>query len=419
LSQGGARPVADVRALRPEDDLEAVLDVTRAAFGPLDAAARTRRLAALRAGVSGGRCYAAFEGPRPVAFAEFNDMVQWWHGRPVKMAGVGGVSVAPEKRGRGVGRALMTELLQVIAGHGYPLSALYPATAPIYRSLGWELAGSLYRGVIPARSLVSLHPAGAHPAGAHPAGAEPAGAEPALRRAGPADAEQVIAVIGAVHESARHCGPATRDVESVRRWLGEEDLFCYLAGDGFLAYGWQGDREILVRTALAGSAPTARAIWSVVGSHSSTADQVVAFLAPSDPVGWLTREPDVGLAQRWPWMLRVVDAAAAVSERGFPSAAELAVTLRLDDARLPRNAGLWTLRVGGGRGSFEPVITQGGAALPPAGPVRLGARGFAAMYAGVPMATLRAAGLAEGGQAAADEALDCAFAGTAFLLDEF
>jgi GNAT superfamily N-acetyltransferase len=404
LTPAGARPSADIRAVRPEDDLGAQLDLGRAAFGPLDAAASTRRLAAVQAGVSGGRCYAAFDGPRPVAAAEFNDMVQWWHGRPVPMAGVGGVSVAPEQRGRGVGRALMTELLQVIADQGYPLSALYPATAPIYRSLGWELAGSHYRGVIPARSLLSPHPAGARPA---------------LRRAGPADAEQVIAVIGAVHESARHCGPATRDAESVRRWLGEEDLFSYLASDGFLAYGWHGDREILVRAALAGSAPTTRALWSMVGSHSSTADRVVAFLPPGDPVGWLTREPDVSLAERWPWMLRVVDAAAAVSGRGFPAAAELAVTLRLDDAQLPRNAGDWTLRVSGGRGSLEPLRTQGGEAAPPAGLVCLGARGFAAMFAGVPMATLRAAGLADGGAAAADEALDCAFAGTAFLLDLF
>jgi predicted acetyltransferase len=229
----------------------------------------------------------------------------------------------------------------------------------------------------------------------------------------------VIAVIGAVHESARHCGPATRDVESVRRWLGDEDLFSYLAADGFLAYGWHGDREILVRAALAGSAPTTRALWSVVGSHSSTADRVLAFLAPDDTVRWLTREPDVGLAERWPWMLRVVDAAAAVSGRGFPGAVEVTVTLRLDDAQLPRNAGAWMLRVAGGRGSLEPLVTEGAAAVSPAGPVRLGARGFAAMYAGVPMATLRAAGLAEGGDAAADEALDCAFAGTAFLLDAF
>jgi hypothetical protein len=35
------------------------------------------------------------------------------------------------------------------------------------------------------------------------------------------------------------------------------------------------------------------------------------------------------------------------------------------------------------------------------------------------MATLRGAGLAAGGAAAADEALDCAFPASAFLLDEF
>ena len=44
----------------------------------------------------------------------------------------------------------MTALLGVIAGRGYPLSVLYPATAPIYRSLGWELAGGLYRAAVPA-----------------------------------------------------------------------------------------------------------------------------------------------------------------------------------------------------------------------------------------------------------------------------
>jgi predicted acetyltransferase len=413
-ASAGPPSSADIRALRPGDDLEAQLDLGRRAFGPLDEAGRARRLAALEAAASGGRCYAAFDGPRAVAGAEFNDMLQWWHGRAVRMAGVGGVTVAPEERGRGVGTALMAELLWVIASRGYPLSVLHPATAPIYRSLGWELAGGLYRAMIPARSLASLPPASIPP------GSLPDPPPPGLRRAGPGDAEHVIAVIGAVHRSARHCGPTTRDAASVARWLSDESLFCYLAADGFLAYGWHGGgREILVRLALADSAPTARAIWSVVGSHASIAERVLAVLAPDDPVSWLTREPDVGLAKLYPWMLRVVDAAAAVSGRGFPAAAELAVTLRLDDAQLPGNAGLWTLRVGGGEGSLRPSITDAGAAVPPAGPVRLGARGFAALYAGIPMATLRGAGLAAGGDAAAEEALDCAFAGPAFLLDEF
>ena len=170
---------------------------------------------------------------------------------------------------------------------------------------------------------------------------------------------------------------------------------------------------------LAGSAETTRAIWSIVGSHSSIAKRVLAYLIPDDPVAWLTREPVVGLADRKPWMLRVVDAAAAISGRGFPAVAELAVTLRLDDEQLPANAGLWTLRLGGGEGSLRPAGTDSGAAIPPAGPVRLGARGFAALYAGVPMSTLRGAGLAAGGDAAADEALDSAFAGSAFMLDAF
>ena len=72
------------------------------------------------------------------------------------MAGVASVKVAPEYRGRGIGRQLMTALLALIAERGYPVSALYPATMPLYRSLGWELAGGKYQASVPARSLWSL-----------------------------------------------------------------------------------------------------------------------------------------------------------------------------------------------------------------------------------------------------------------------
>jgi hypothetical protein len=49
----------------------------------------------------------------------------------------------------------------------------------------------------------------------------------------------------------------------------------------------------------------------------------------------------------------------------------------------------------------------------------MGARGFAALYAGIPMATLRLAGLAAGGNPVADSELDGAFAGSSFMLDSF
>ena len=51
----------------------------------------------------------------------------------------------------------MTALLDAAAERGYPLSALYPATMPIYRSLGWELAGGKYVATVPARSLRDAH----------------------------------------------------------------------------------------------------------------------------------------------------------------------------------------------------------------------------------------------------------------------
>src|SRR5262249_37058657 len=99
---------------------------------------------------------------------------------------------------------------------------------------------------------------------------------PALRRAGPQDAEAAIGVLGAVHEAARHYGPCTRDAESVRRWLSQPDLFCYLAPDGFVGYGWRGDsaEEIMVYTLQAASAPTARALWGIVASHATVTEMV-------------------------------------------------------------------------------------------------------------------------------------------------
>ena len=73
-----------------------------------------------------------------------------------------------------------------------------------------------------------------------------------------------------------------------------------------------------------------------------------------------------------------------------------------------------------------PAPNGSGSLLPPSAaspdgqtPLALGARGLAALYAGTPVATLRRAGLAEGGSPAADAALDGAFAATPYMLDAF
>ncbi len=415
-----------IRRITPDDDVEELLDLARRAFGPFGGEARARRLADAGESIAAGRHLGAFDGGRMLAAAKYFDMVQWWHGRSLPMAGVAGVTVAPEARGRGLGRALMTELVGQIAARGYPLSVLYPATAMVYRRVGYELAGGQYRVTIPARSLRSLLPPDV-PAGhgsparhGSPGGPRSPDEPPGLRRAGPADAAQISAVVGAVHEAVRDCGPARFDDGVTAQLLDDENVFCYLAHDGFLAYRWHGgNSEVLVLCAVAGSASTARGLWSVVASHDSMAGTVRGYVGPADPVSLLTREPDVSLARHQPWMLRVVDAGAAIAGRGFPAAAQAAAALRIDDGMLPANAGLWRLSVSGGKGDLSRYETDGPAGLPPADPLVLGPRGFAALYAGTPVAALRLAGLAAGGDPAADAALDGAFAGTAFMLDYF
>jgi predicted N-acetyltransferase YhbS len=409
LSQAG-QPLT-VRALHAGDDLDAELDLQHRAFGPIST--RDAWLDELAAYVADTRLYGVWDGQDQVGSALYHDMRQWWHGRPLPMAGVGGVKIAPEARGRGAGRALMTGLLGAMAERGYLLSVLYPATAYFYRSLGWELAGGQYRAEIPGRSLGSLRPA-------DPLLTGPAGSPPAVRRAGPGDADRVIATLGAIYAAARDCGPCTEDPASVRRWLAEPGIFAYLAEDGFLAYGWRGSaHEIRVQVLQAASARTTRALWGVVGSNATVTEIVRAYVGPADPITWLTQDDDVGMDRHHSWMLRVLDARAAIAARGFPATAQTRVALELSDPDLPANAGAHILTVAAGQGSLVRGDTNPTPRSPSAAPVSLGPRGFAAMFAGVPMATLRRAGLASGGDPDADTGLDCAFAAQPYLLDYF
>ena len=375
--------------------------------------ARARRRALLDAGIAGRRIFGAFQGGQLVASARWHDMRQWWHGRSMPMAGVAGVMVAPEHRGRGVGRALMTEVLAALASRGYPVSVLYPATTPIYRSLGWELAGGQYRVSLPARSLRTLLAPDISRNTPGTLADAPAGGDHAapFRRATPDDAATVVEVVGRAHELARQCGPNTRDAASVAAWLADPDIFAYLAADGFLAYRWHGS-EIFVERMVAASERTVRELWSVVASHSSVADTVTARLGPADPLFWLTREPDADLRHHEMWMLRLVDVPEAIAARGFPMSAQLSLPLWIEDGSRPGNSGLWELSVTGGRGTMvrHPEATK---------PLTIGPRGLAALYGGTPMASLRMAGLATGGDPVADSELDGAFGGASFLLDNF
>jgi predicted acetyltransferase len=394
-----------IRALEPGDGTDALFDLRCRAFGPFPGGDRALWQQEQEPVIREQRYLGAFDGARLVAAARFHDMTQWWYGRAVPMAGVASVAVGPQERGRGVGRSLMTALLEVIASRGYPVSVLYPSTMPIYRALGWEIAGTSYEAVFAAHALRSLATSAAPP-----------GRAAGLRRAGPGDAAQAREVLGRVHAAARDCGPSVRDEATIRLALGDENEYVYLADDGMLACTWRdGGDQLFVHTAVAASEQTTRALWAIVASHCWIADTVRARVAPADPVWWLSRDPIADIVDHDDWMLRVVDPVAAIAARGFPPAADLAIFLQITDAARAGNCGLWRLAVSGGSGSLSRVRPADGEAIS----ITLSERGLAALYAGAPVATLRRSGLVAGGDAQADALLDGAFAAAPFMLDRF
>ncbi|MEV4061368.1 GNAT family N-acetyltransferase [Nonomuraea dietziae] len=373
------------------DDLEAVLDTRVRSFGPLDGDPESW-FALARAALEQGRFLGVFDGSRLAAAARLPGFTQWWHGRPQPMAGVAGVVVNPEDRGRGVGRQLMRAVLARAAELGEAVSALYPATTQIYRSLGWEHAGAENAVTLSPEALRTIRPT-----------------EPVkIRRMGPDDAAEVIAILGRVHAANRASGPICWDESSWRRFLGAKDDFLYLADDGFVAYSWE-DGDISVDNLVAGSEATARALWSLVGTSSSIATKVSAVVAPDDPVLWLLRERTKEELKQVRWMFRVVDVAEAVARRGFPSVLSAHALITVDDPERPANTGTWRLEVSGGSGTASAAEGEG---------ARFTVNGLSALYAGVPVSTLRLSGMLSGTDEF-DEALAAAFAGPAHMIDYF
>jgi predicted acetyltransferase len=380
-------PALEIRDLTV-DDLDDVLTVRTRAFGGVRSDWQERERALMEA----QRSLGVVSGGRVVAAARILPMRQWWGGRKVSMSGIGGVAVAPEERGRGVGSLLMQAIVDRVGELGDAVSALYPATVPVYRRLGWEYAGAQHRVSIATEALRGLRGGGAR-----------------VVPAGPDDAATVVAAVRAVHERDGASGPLAHSEDETRHLLESADVFSYRCDDGFCSYRWQGD-DLLVQELTAGSTASARALWSVVGSGSSTAGTVHAYVSPRDPLPLLLEAPVLADAQAERWMLRLLDVGAAVAARGFPAGVSCEAALSIEDAQVSRNDGDWLLRVEAGRGELVP----GGP-----GGVRLDARGAAAMYAGVPLPALRVAGLATGGRPDDAATLDAAFAAVPYLLDYF
>ncbi len=377
--RGRLDPVSVTVRPLTDDEIPAGYELGRVAFGgPPEVPAH------LLQPIPGVTRWGAFDAAgRLVGKATDVGHEQWWGGRRVVAADVGGVAVSPEARGSGVARALLGALLAAGRDRGAAVSALYPTVAQVYRSLGWEVVGTRLAGTLDTASL-------------------PGAQVPAvtLRPGDPADVPLLTEVYeqvarghnglltrrGGVHDQPPN-NPLGEDVDALTVAETGGVVIGVLAIGRGLGYG--PEATLQVEHLHATTADAARALVGVLAGWRTVARQVRIVFTTGDAVAAVLpteRATDVTLR---PWMHRSVDVVRAIADRGWPAYVRGRVAFSLADDLAPWNAGDWQLSVADGRGELTRTDTA---------PDRwLSIRGFAALYSGAATgAGLAQAGLAGG-----------------------
>jgi predicted acetyltransferase len=388
-----------------QDDLEQAFQLDQQAF---NTPAERRDLWLERAVPE--RKHGAFANGRLAATTHVHPFGQFFGGRSVPMGGVGDVAVAHEHRGKGLARRIMTEALHAMRSRGEVISTLFPATTTFYRGLGYELAGAAVWHQVSPRWLHELRGSSSLQTRRVEKDDDPTGIRRCYQRVAPG--------INGWLDRDDH-----RWQSLWKWWHAGHYVYACENSDGeveaYLAYrheptppGTRGDFGMRVEQIVAATPEGLRAAWWTLASSASVVDAVTFAASPEDALLLIMPEQRTSVRGQVRWLLRIIDAQAAVAARGYPPSLEIEVPLCVDDAILPENTGAWTLRVAEGEGHLEP----GGGGGP-----QVGIGALSSLYTGWgSTATLARAGILEGGSPTQLRALDAAFAGpTPWMMEEF
>lgn len=389
----------EIRPLDPEMIGE-IGELYRLAFGGQD-----RPLTLATSLTSPEDTVAAVVDGRPVGAVTSHRFRQWFGGRDVPCAGVAGVVVTPDQRGSGLARSMLAAATEAFRAQGDVVSALFPTTAPLYRSVGYEVAGWWARSAIAVTDL-------------------PRPTGELTWSPGRRDDPAVAAVVAA--------GAAGRDgwVVPGDRWWSA--LAASDDADPTPPWTWLGRRDGRPVAAITyGHAKTDphRAMYDLdvhlvagvdgdglrealafLGGHGTTVDRVRTTLPPTLLARILPGSSRPSILHDWPWMLRLVDLPGAIEARGWPAGLDLDVDLAIvPPSHAPDDpiAGRWRLRLADGAATCEP----GGD-----GTVEVTATDLAALYSGhLDPAVLVAEGRLSGAEPATVSGLRAALAGSPSL----
>lgn len=341
--------------------------------------------------------YGAFLGGTLAARLIDREYDSCFGGVAVPTAGIAGVTVAAELRGRGALAPLFDVTLRAAKFRGAVLSTLFPTAPRIYRRFGFEVMAAYETVSVPTGALAAVAPA----------------TGTTTRRATEADVEALRRVYDA--RAIEQNGPLTRRGPSFRTTPAD-----YLAGftgvtvaeddSGMVGYtswnrgqGYGEPARMSVTDLLARTSDGYRALLATIGSFASvtptsriatSGDDLARLFIPS-----LEWQP----VNSSPYMLKILDVPLALSARRYPPgfAAELRFALKGDV--LAENNTAYVLKVADSSACCE--VGQGAdRTLTPAG--------LALLYAGAQSgANLRSAGHLRGGRGDEDPVWDALSAG--------
>jgi len=298
-----------------------------------------------------------------------HDFNQTFGGRLLRCAGVALVASAPHLRSRGYARRLMMDMLREQHESGVPLSALYPSTRTLYRKVGYETAGGVFRYTVPLHRIALERAAG---------DVRPIRSESIEDRS----------LVESLYAAALPDSPGWLDRNEFlwqrvmrTRDKSPRDGYVILSGgepDGYFFFHRErntgGEREVQVRDVVLRSPEAGRCFLSFMADQRSVNVNLVFWGGPNDPALMLLSEdcPKVEITAYW--MLRIVDVPRALAGRGY--AASLHADLHLEihgDEVIDENNGRFVLSVQDGRGE----VVRGGR-----GELRAHIRGLAPLFSG-------------------------------------
>lgn len=323
----------ELRAAEP-GDLPALGSLWRTAFHvpqhSLDSMPERLRLPRLLVATRAGEVMASTQ-----RFA----MRQWFGGRPVSMSGIASVAVHPLERGAGVGSKAMEETLRLARDEGFALSSLYPATVPVYRRLGYELAGTqtTYRVAIDAlprgRGVLLDVPEGGGPI---KASYERLGRRENGLTEGVDDDWWPWRVLGRWSTEPTGAAMTPEDVPDGYAAYQEQDL------PG--AWGY----KIACSHLVAHSREAALALFDYFRRFKGVGQYLEWHGPPNEPLALILPEQSPRIVDEFRNMTRILDVPSAFEARGYPDVTGSA-TFSVDDPLFEDNTGTFLLEAQDGK----------------------------------------------------------------------